>query len=115
VVKFKYLGMMVTNQNYINREIKIRLNLKKYLLLFGLESFVFPLSGILCQNGIYQLQCGECPLKYVQANKHYNSTSAQHILESGHTYDTIDQTMEILHIERKGQKLNILERYYIRI
>jgi hypothetical protein len=34
-------------------------------------------------------------------------------LETGHTDGTIYQTMEILHIERKGQKLNTPERYHI--
>jgi hypothetical protein len=42
-----------------------------------------------------------------------NSKFTQHILENGHTYNTMDQTMEVLHIEKKGPKFNILERLYI--
>jgi hypothetical protein len=42
-----------------------------------------------------------------------NSKFAQHILDTGQTYNTIDQTMEILHIEKKGHKLNTLERFVI--
>jgi hypothetical protein len=40
-----------------------------------------------------------------------NTTSkfAQHILETGHEYDT----MEILHIEKKGLKSNTLEIFHI--
>jgi hypothetical protein len=30
-----------------------------------------------------------------------------------HNYDTMDQIMKILHIEKKGPKLNTLERYHI--
>jgi radical SAM protein with 4Fe4S-binding SPASM domain len=78
------------------------------------------------QSGIYQLKCKECPLKYigqtgcmfkvrykehiqaVRTNKQ-NSKFAQYILDTGHTHSTIDQTMKVLHIEKKGQKLNTLE------
>jgi hypothetical protein len=83
------------------------------------------------QNGIYQLQCSQCPLKYIgqtgrtfrvryrehinaiRTNKQQNSKFAQHILETGHTYNTIDQSMKLLHIEKKGPKLNTLGRFYI--
>jgi hypothetical protein len=82
-------------------------------------------------SGIYQLQCGECPLKYIgqtgctfkahyrghinaiKANKQQHSKFVQHILETTHTYDTINRTMKILHIEMMGQKINTLEKYHI--
>jgi hypothetical protein len=48
----------------------------------------------------------------IRTNKS-NSKFAQHILDTGHTYNTIDQTMKILHIEKKGHKLNTLERFEI--
>jgi hypothetical protein len=35
------------------------------------------------------------------------------MLNSVRTYSTIDQTMEVLHIEKKGQMLNTLERFHI--
>jgi hypothetical protein len=38
---------------------------------------------------------------------------AQHILDTQHTYDTIEKTMDILHIEKKGPLLNMWERFYI--
>jgi hypothetical protein len=38
---------------------------------------------------------------------------AQHILDTGHAYNTMDQTMKILHIEKEGQKLNTLEQFEI--
>jgi hypothetical protein len=82
------------------------------------------------QSGIYRLQCGECPLKYVRQTgrtfreryrEHINATKsnkqhskfASHILDSGHSYNTMDQTLEVLHIEKKGLKLNTLGRFYI--
>jgi hypothetical protein len=30
-----------------------------------------------------------------------------------HNYDSVEQTMKILHVERKGQMLNTLQNYYI--
>jgi hypothetical protein len=83
-----------------------------------------PPADIYNMSGIYQLQCGECPLKYIRqtgrtfkacyrehinaikTKKQQHSKFAQHILETTHTYDTIDRTMKMLHIEKKGQKLN---------
>jgi hypothetical protein len=82
-------------------------------------------------SGIYQLQCGECPLKYIgqtertfkarcrehintiKANKQQYFKFAQRILEITHTYDAIDRTVKVLHIEKKGQKLTALEKYHI--
>jgi hypothetical protein len=82
------------------------------------------------QSGIYQLQCSQCPLKYIgqtgctfriRYKEHINtirtnrqnSKFAQHILDTGYEYDTLEQTMKILHVEKKGPKLNTLERFYI--
>jgi predicted GIY-YIG superfamily endonuclease len=84
------------------------------------------------QSGIHQLQCSECPLKYigqtgrtfrVRYREHIdairtnrqNSKFAHHSLETGHDYDTIDQTMEILQVEKTVPKLNKLKKKsYIR-
>jgi hypothetical protein len=82
------------------------------------------------QSGMYQQKCSECPLKYtgqtrrtfkIRHREHINalrkntqdSKFAQHILESGHEYDTLDHFMETLHIEKKRPKLNTSERFYI--
>jgi hypothetical protein len=87
-------------------------------------------QDIYSQSGVYQLQCGEYPLKYIGHTGHtfklrykehinairtnkQNSKFAQHILETRHNCDTMDQIMNILHIEKKGPKLNTLERYRI--
>jgi hypothetical protein len=42
-----------------------------------------------------------------------NSKFAQHILETEHNYDTMDQIMKILHIENKGPELKTLQRFHI--
>jgi hypothetical protein len=42
-----------------------------------------------------------------------NSKFAQHILNTQHKYGPINKTMDILHIEKKSQKLNTLERFEI--
>jgi hypothetical protein len=68
-------------------------------------------------SGIYGLKCKDCPLQYIgqtgrsfktQFNEHiravkYNkdtSTYAQHILNTGHAYGNIQDTIEIIQIAR---------------
>jgi hypothetical protein len=42
-----------------------------------------------------------------------NSTYAQHIINTGHTYGSIQNTMEILHTTQKGKYMNCLEKFHI--
>jgi hypothetical protein len=88
------------------------------------------ITDIYNKSGVYQLKCNECPIKYIgqtgrtskarfkehiqdiRTNKS-NTKFAQHILNIEHTYNTIDQTMKILNIKKKGHKLNTLERFEI--
>jgi hypothetical protein len=82
------------------------------------------------RSGIYQLKCLDCPLKYVgQTGRAFktrykehihnirsnnsNSGYSSHILNTGHTYGTITDTMEIITMGRKGKHLNTLEKYHI--
>jgi hypothetical protein len=53
--------------------------------------------------------------EHIQATRRNIPTSkhARHILDTGHTYDTIEETMEVLQIKKKGQFLNTLERFHI--
>jgi hypothetical protein len=48
----------------------------------------------------------------IRTNKQ-NSKYAQHILETGHNNDTMDQIMTVLQVEKKGQKLNTLGRFHV--
>jgi hypothetical protein len=76
------------------------------------------------------MNCKDCQLKYVgqtgrnfrtrykehiqaiRANKP-NSKYAQHILDTQNTYSNIQETMDILHIEKKGPLMNTLEQFHI--
>jgi hypothetical protein len=37
----------------------------------------------------------------------------QHILDTLHTYGTMEDTMDILHVEKKGALMNTLKRFHI--
>jgi hypothetical protein len=67
--------------------------------------------------GIYQINCGDCELKYVGQTRRtfrtrykenireiktngQKSKYAQHILDTTHKYDKIEQIMEILLLEK---------------
>jgi hypothetical protein len=81
-------------------------------------------------NGLYLLQCKECPSRYIgqtgwmfktgykehirdiQSNGQY-SKFTQHVIDTGHEYNTMENTMKISCIEKKGQMLNAYERLYI--
>jgi hypothetical protein len=82
------------------------------------------------QCGIYEIKCNSCPKKYVgqtgrnflnrfkkhiHAIKSNKTTSkyAQHILESGHTYGKIEDTLNILHHENKGSIMDSWEQFHI--
>jgi hypothetical protein len=81
------------------------------------------------RSGIYQMKCLDCPLKYIgQTGRAFNiryteklhdirhnnnSGYANHILNTGHTYGTIEDTMEVIRKGQKGKNLNTVEKYYI--
>jgi hypothetical protein len=79
---------------------------------------------------MHQMKCLNCPLRYVgqtgrtfkirykeqiQAIRNNNSNSgySSHILNTGHTYGTITDTMDIIRKGKKGRHLNTLEKYHI--
>jgi hypothetical protein len=81
-------------------------------------------------SGIYQMKCHGCSLRYIgQTGRNFKtrfkehiqdikynkpkSKYAEHILDTQHSYNTIETTMDILQIQKKGPILNTLERYYI--
>jgi hypothetical protein len=47
------------------------------------------------------------------SNNRHRSKFVRYVLDAGHAYNTINQTMDVLHIESKGKKLNTLERFEI--
>ena len=82
------------------------------------------------RSGIYQLNCPTCSKKYIgqtsrsfqvhfREHKHdykymcYKSKFAQHLLEEGHSFDTMENIMKIIHYARKGRMMDALEKFHI--
>jgi hypothetical protein len=82
------------------------------------------------KSGIYKITCQSCQKVYIGQtgrnlktrfkerirNIRFNkneSAYAQHILNQGHQYGSIEQIMEIIEQARKGDLMNIEESYYI--
>ena len=82
------------------------------------------------QSGVYKLTCPNCGKAYVgqtgqdlytRFNEHkrsfrYNSQHskyAQHLIEHGHAFGNIHNTMEVLQFQKKGTHLNTIERFHI--
>jgi hypothetical protein len=61
--------------------------------------------------GLCKARCRE-HIQAIRTNKQ-TSKYAQHIPDTRHTYNTIKETLEVLHIKKKGQFLNTLERFHI--
>ena len=57
-------------------------------------------------------------LRYIEHQKdfksgHGSSNFAQHLLENGQAFGTINETMKIFHTIIKGQMMNTLENFHI--
>jgi hypothetical protein len=74
----------------------------------------------------------DCPLKYIGqtgrtfqttykeliqeiSNNNSNSEYSNHMLNTGHAYGSIPNTMKVIKIEKKGKHLNTLQKYHIYI
>ncbi len=84
-------------------------------------------------SGIYKIQCNDCSSFYIgqtgrsfksrfkehiQALKSNNTTSmkssyAEHLLQTNHSYTSMEVNMNILEIDRKGDSMNCKEDYHI--
>jgi hypothetical protein len=85
-----------------------------------------PLIDKYNRSSIYQMKCLDCPLKYIGQtgrtfnirhkehihairNNNNNSGYSNHIPNTGHTYGTINDTMDIIRKGQKGKNLNTLK------
>jgi hypothetical protein len=76
-------------------------------------------------SGVYETSCRNCNLKYVgQTGRIFrirytiygNKTTSryvQHILDTGHSYGSIKDTLRILHRNKKGLMMNTLEQFHM--
>ncbi len=81
-------------------------------------------------NGVYKIKCADCPSVYIgqtgrsfqtRFKEHWpnrkinkqKSTFAQHLIDSNHNVEPIEDSLEVLHVCRKGRKLDSLEEFEI--
>jgi hypothetical protein len=79
---------------------------------------------------VYKMKCMECGGAYIgQTGRKFhirykehirdirsnrdNTGYSNHILNTGHTYDTLEDKMQVVNIQNKGPHLNTLERFQI--
>jgi hypothetical protein len=128
-VTFTYNGKNTKKITKLFKDTKLKI---AYRTQNTIQNILKPQSTIEKYNnsGIYLMKCNECPLKYIgQTGRNFNTRYkehiysiksnnssigyAKHVLDAGHSYNTIEKTMEIIKTGRKGKHLNTLERYYI--
>ena len=121
--RFKFVGK-------INRDIK-----KKFRDTFYNNNTLSKLinnkiytKNALDKSGVYEIQCDNCEYKYIGQtgrsflirfnehmrswkNKKSDSNLAIHLLENNHNCSI--KNLKILHVEKKGSKLNFLEAFEI--
>jgi hypothetical protein len=73
------------------------------------------------------MKCGDCSMKYIgQTGRTFNTRYkehiyniksnnsntgySRHILDTGHSYGTMENTMDVIRIGKKGRYLNTLEK-----
>jgi len=81
-------------------------------------------------SGVYQLTCPECKMKYtgqtgrpfrVRIQEHVRdfkcnnnrSKFAQHLIDNKHAIGNMEDIMEVVHMTKKGKKLDTLESFQI--
>lgn len=80
-------------------------------------------------TGVYKLNCSSCPKFYIgqtgrsfktrykehlPKNQNYNqSTFAEHLIQEDHSFSSIHQDLEIIHLAPKSKKLDIIEQFHI--
>ena len=82
-------------------------------------------SGIFTQSGVYRLKCDDCDSFYIgetgraireRTSEHrrakQESAFGRHLLNTGHKSRN-DENIKVLHTQRKGFKLTLLEAYEI--
>jgi hypothetical protein len=84
------------------------------------------------KSDIYQMKCMNCPLKYIghmgrtfqtryrehtqaMRNNSSNSGYSSHIVNTGHAYGSITNTVKVIKTEKKGKHLNTLKKFHIYI
>jgi hypothetical protein len=128
---FTYIGKETRTITKLFKKSNIHIAFKTNNSLQKQLQYKKPLENKYNKSGIYQLNCQNCQMKYIgqtgrnfktrytehikaiQNNQEQKSKFAQHILETQHTYSTIEHTMDILHFQNKGMIMNTLERYHI--
>jgi hypothetical protein len=82
------------------------------------------------QCGIYEFKCNTCPKVYIgQTGRNFKTRFKEHIqdirnnrtktgysqyiINTGHEYGNIENTLNILNVEKKGPFLNTLEKFHI--
>jgi hypothetical protein len=64
-------------------------------------------------NGTYNVSGVQKCAGQAGRTSRQNSKFAQHKLDTRHEYETMEKTIEILHIEKKGQMRDTYERFHI--
>jgi hypothetical protein len=115
LVTFTYNGKETRKMTEVSRDTKLK-------IAYTIQNILKPQPKTQKYNkyGIYQMKCRNCPFEYIgQTGRTFNTRYKERIynikcnnsyigysnpiLDTEHTYDTIQNTMDIIRIDQKGK------------
>jgi hypothetical protein len=129
MIKFTYSGKEVRKINKLFRDTQMKISFRTTNTIQNILRHQLLIDKY-NRSGTYQMKCLDCPLKYIGQtgwifniryrehihairNNNNNSRYSNHILNTGHTYGTINDTMDIIRKGKNGKHLNTLDKHYI--
>jgi hypothetical protein len=127
---FTYMGKNTRTVTNILRKAGIKIAFSTKHTINNLLKQKQVNNNIFDNSGIYQLECKECDKKYIgqtgpsfktrfkEHTRDYETNAkkslyAKHLLEEKHKMESIDDTMTIMSIQKKGPMMNTIEQYHI--
>jgi hypothetical protein len=126
---FTYVGKETRFITKLFKEFNVNISFRTRNTIENILTKQRSLRNQYVNSGVYVLKSQNCPSIYigqtgrkfrVRYKEHIEDTKSnksrtgfsQHILNTGHACDTMENTMEILSLQEKGQYLNTLERFH---
>ena len=129
--KFTYIGKetRIITKLFRHTQVKVAFTSNNNLLNMLQHSYTDDRNKY-TKSGVYQLKCPTCNKIYIgqtgrsfsiryREHKHdfkymiHKSKFAQHLLEEDHSFDTMENVMEVIRFANKGRMMDALEKFYI--
>jgi hypothetical protein len=129
-VTFTFVGKETSYITNVFRQTDLKIAFCANNTIENLLTHIRPTPDKFSLSGVYKLNCPDCNKAYVGQigrpfNIRYNehklafwnnslaSSFAKHLNEEAHSFGPINNIMQVLHYHKKGNQLNMFERFHI--